>query len=61
MNLPEEIFRGLEPEPEDDESEPPTDPVTDEPEPEPKPKEADPFIEALTERVDALESEASRH
>ncbi len=52
LNLPEEIFRGLEPEPE--ESEPLPDPVTDEPEPEPK--QGDP-IEALTERVDALESE----
>ena len=53
MNLPEEIFRGLEPEPEDDEAEPPT----EEREPEPEPKEADPFINALTERVDALERE----
>ena len=53
LNLPEEIFRGLEPEPE--ESEPLPDPVTDEPEPEPK--QGDP-IEALTERVDALEREA---
>ena len=52
LNLPEELFRGLEPEPE--ESEPLPDPVTDEPEPEPK--QGDP-IEALTERVDALESE----
>ena len=52
LELPEEIFRGLEPEPE--ESEPLPDPVTDEPEPEPK--QGDP-IEALTERVDALESE----
>ena len=53
LNLPEEIFRGFEPEPEDDEAEPPT----EEREPEPEPKEADPFINALTERVDALESE----
>ena len=52
LELPEEIFRGLEPERE--ESEPLPDPVTDEPEPEPK--QGDP-IEALTERVDALESE----
>ena len=36
LNLPEEIFRGFEPEPEDDEAEPPTDPVSEEPEPEPK-------------------------
>ena len=53
LNLPEEIFRGLEPEPEESEAEPPT----EEREPEPEPKEADPFIEALTERVDALERE----
>ena len=52
LELPEEIFRGLEPEPE--ESEPLPDPVTDEPEPEPK--QGDP-IEALRERVDALEQE----
>ncbi len=57
LGLPAEIFRGLEPEPEDDESEPPTDPVTDEPEPGPKPKEADPFIDALRERMVALEEE----
>ena len=55
LNLPEEIFRGFEPEPEDDEAEPPTDPVSEEPEPEPN--QDDP-IEALTERVDALEREA---
>ena len=54
LNLPEEIFRGLEPEPEDDEAEPPTEPMTDEPEP--GPNQDDP-IEALTERVDALEEE----
>ena len=53
LELPEEIFRGLEPEPEDDEPLP--DPVTDEPEPEPK--QGDP-VEALRERVDALEREA---
>ena len=53
LELPEEIFRGFEPEPEDDEAEPPT----EEREPEPEPKEADPFINALTERVDALERE----
>ena len=51
LNLPEEIFRGLEPEPEDDEAKPPTE------EREPEPKQGDP-IEALTERVDALEREA---
>ena len=54
LNLPEEIFRGLEPEPEDDEAEPPTDPVTGDPEP--GPKRDDP-IEALRERIDALEQE----
>ena len=54
LNLPEEIFRGLEPEPEDYEAEPPTDPVSEEPEPEPN--QDDP-IEALRERVDALEEE----
>ncbi len=53
LNLPEEIFRGLEPEPE--ESEPLPDPVTDEPEPEPNQGDT---IEALRERVDALEREA---
>ena len=52
LNLPEELFRGLEPEPE--ESEPLPDPVSEEPEPEPR--QGDP-IEALTERVDSLESE----
>ena len=51
LGLPAEIFRGIELEPVD---EPSVDPVTDEPEPEPK--QGDP-IEALTERVDALEQE----
>ena len=55
LGLPAEIFRGLEPEPEDDEAEPPTDPVSEESEPEPK--QGDP-IEALTKRVDVLEREA---
>ena len=36
LGLPAEIFRGLEPEPEDDEAEPPTYPVTEDPEPGPK-------------------------
>ena len=54
LGLPAEIFRGLEPEPEDDEAEPPTDPVSEEPEPEPT--QGDP-IEALGKRVDALEQE----
>ena len=54
LNLPEEIFRGLEPEPEDDEAEPFVDSVTEKPEPEPN--QDDP-IEALRERVDAVESE----
>ena len=52
LNLPEEIFRGLEPEPEDDEAEPFVDSVTEKPEPEPN--QDDP-IEALRERVDAVE------
>ena len=52
LGLPAEIFRGLEPEPEDDESEPLPDPVTDEPGPEPN--QDDP-VEALRERVDAVE------
>ena len=56
LGLPAEIFRGIEPEPEPEpeEAEPLPDPVTDEPEPEPK--QGDP-IEALRERVDALEQE----
>ena len=49
LNLPEEIFRGLEPEPQ---PEPSADPVTEKPEPEP---DQDDPIEALRERVDALE------
>ena len=52
LELPEEIFRGLEPEPEDDEARPPTDPVSEEPDPEPN--QGDP-VEALRERVDAVE------
>ena len=52
LNLPEEILRGLEPEPE-----PSADPVTEDPEPEPEPKEAGPFIDALRERMVALEEE----
>ena len=47
LNLPEEIFRGLEPEPE-----PSADLVSEEPEP----NQDDP-IEALRERIDALEEE----
>ena len=46
LNLPAEIFRGLEPEPE-----------PEEPNPNPEPKEADPFIDALRERMVALEEE----
>ena len=66
LNLPAEIFRGLEPEPEPEEAEPLPEPVTEEPNPNPEPeepnpnpepREADPFIAALTERVDALEQE----
>ena len=54
LELPEEIFRGLEPEPENDEAEPFVDSVTEKPEPEPN--QDDP-IEALRERVDAVEQE----
>ena len=53
LNLPEEIFRGLEPEPEPA-PEPSPDPVTSEPEP--GPNQDDP-IEALRERMDALEQQ----
>ena len=49
LNLPEEIFRGLEPEPQ---PEPSVDSVTEKPEPEPN--QDDP-IEAPRERVDAVE------
>ena len=64
LGLPAEIFRGLEPEPE-----PLPETVTEEPEPEPVVKESEPApgleaepnqddpIEALRERVDALEQE----
>ena len=64
MNLPEEIFRGIVPEPE-----PLPETVTEEPEPEPVVMESEPApgleaepnqddpIEALRERVDALEQE----
>ena len=64
MNLPAEIFRGFEPEPE-----PLPETVTEEPEPEPVVMESEPApgleaepnqddpIEALRERVDALEQE----
>ena len=55
LGLPAEIFRGLEPEPETQETEPLPDPVTEEPNPNPEPREADPFIDALRERVVALE------
>ena len=51
LNLPEEIFRGLEPEPQ---PEPSVDSVTEKPEPEPN--QDDP-VEALRERVDALEQQ----
>ena len=64
MNLPAEIFRGFEPEPE-----PLPETVTEEPEPEPVVMESEPApgleaepnqddpIEALRERIDALEEE----
>ena len=51
LNLPEEIFRGLEPEPE---PKPSVDSVIEKPEP--GPNQDDP-IEALSARVDALEQE----
>ena len=51
LNLPEEIFRGLEPEPE---PKPPVGSVTEKPEP--GPNQDDP-IEALRERMDALEQQ----
>ena len=67
LNLPEEIFRGLEPEPEDDEAEPPTDPVTDEPEPGPKREVVSQLIQEMSaelrsvdlilNRIDALEQQ----
>ena len=57
LGLPAEIFRGLEPEPEPEEAEPLPEPVTEEPNPNPEPREADPFIDALRERVVALEQE----
>ena len=53
LGLPAEIFRGIEPEPEEVEpKEPEPEPVR---EPEPEPKEADPFIDAFRERLVALE------
>ena len=55
LGLPAEIFRGIEPEPEPEEAEPLPEPVTEEPNPNPEPKETDPFIDALRERVVALE------
>ena len=67
LNLPEEIFRGLEPEPEDDEAEPPTDPVTEDPEPGPKREVFSQLIQEMSaelrsgdpilNRIDALEEE----
>ncbi len=67
LNLPEEIFRGLEPEPEDDEAEPPTDPVTEDPGPGPKREVFNQLIQEMSaelrpvdlilNRIDALEEE----
>ena len=57
LGLPAEIFRGLEPEPEPEEAEPLPEPEPEEPCPNPEPKEADPFIDALRERMVALEQE----
>ena len=65
LNLPEEIFRGLEPEPE--ESEPLPDPVSEDPEPEPKREVFSQLIQEMSaelrsvdlilNRIDALEQE----
>ena len=57
LGLPAEIFRGVEAEPEPEEAEPLIDPVAEEREPEPEPKGTDLFIDALRERVVALEQE----
>ena len=67
LNLPEEIFRGFEPEPEDEEAEPPTDPVTEDPEPGPKREVFSQLIQEMSaelrsgdlilNRIDALEEE----
>ena len=67
MNLPEEIFRGFEPEPEDDEAEPPTEPVTEDPEPGPKREAVSQLIQEMSaelrsgdlilNRIDALEQQ----
>ena len=67
LGLPAEIFRGLEPEPEDDESEPPTDPVTEDPEPGPKREVFSHLIQEMSaelrsvdlilNRIDALEQQ----
>ena len=67
MNLPEEIFRGFEPEPEDDEAEPPTYPVTEDPEPVPKWEVVSQLIQEMSaelrfgdlilNRIDALEQQ----
>ena len=67
MNLPEEIFRGFEPEPEDDEAEPPTEPVTEDPEPVPKREVVSQLIQEMSaelrsvdlilNRIDALEQQ----
>ncbi len=58
LNLPAEIFRGLEPEPAPVEAEPLPEPVTEVPAPEPEtePKQADP-IDELRSRIDALDQE----
>ena len=65
LGLPAEIFRGIEPEPEDDEAEPPTDPVTADPEPGPK-RESQLIqemsaelrsVDLILNRIDALEEQ----
>ena len=67
LGLPAEIFRGLEPEPEDDEAEPPTYPVTEDPEPGPKREVVSHLIQEMSaelrsadlilNRIDVLEQE----
>ena len=57
LGLPAEIFRGVEAEPEPEEAEPLIDPVAEEREPEPEPKGTDLFVDALRERVVAVEQE----
>ena len=67
LGLPAEIFRGIEPEPEPEEVEPPTDPVTEDPEPGPKREVFSQLVQEMSaelrsgdlilNRIDALEEE----